>query len=351
MSIDPTTPRSRRAVLGAALGAAAATAANAVAQPSIAAATDGQPVIQGADNAGGHPTIVRNSVATALEALSDATSGAAHGLRGITASPSGTGVTGQSPGVGVRGDSTSSTTAASGVFGTAAAANGIGVRGSAPHGRGVHGVGGPYGVFGESPVADGRGVFGSAVGDTSIGTVGVSSGSTGVGVLGAVSTTQDTATGVVGRAQAGTGVHGWVGDQAVVPAPDRATGVYGRSDGNTARGVSGFSDTGIGVVGATKVGAALAGIAADPAGVALRVVGTALFSRSGRAVVPSGQSQVQVNGVRLAAGSLVVATIQGVGEADLYVRSVSLSVANSRFTIRLSKAASANTPVGWFIVN
>jgi len=47
----------------------------------------------------------------------------------------------------------------------------------------------------------------------------------------------------------------------------------------------------------------------------------------------------------------VLETIQGVGESGLYVKSVSVSVANSRFTIRLSKAVTASTIVGWFIVN
>jgi hypothetical protein len=81
------------------------------------------------------------------------------------------------------------------------------------------------------------------------------------------------------------------------------------------------------------------------------VTGRTTFSRSGKATVLNGQNQVIVTNVPLTSASLVLATIQGAGESGLYVRNVTVSVANSQFTIRLSKAVSANRPVAWFVVN
>lgn len=43
------------------------------------------------------------------------------------------------------------------------------------------------------------------------------------------------------------------------------------------------------------------------------------------------------------------ATIQGAGESGLYLRGVVRNVPNNKFTIKLSKAVSANLPIAWFI--
>jgi hypothetical protein len=383
MAIDVGVPRSRRAVLAAALGGLAASAAHALGRPTAALATDGQPVVQGADNSGSASTLVRSSTTTAFQGLADAASapaygvrgrsnstagagvvgqvgaltGANYGVRGIAASTSGgIGVRGEAPNLGVQGISTTTTTGIRyGVCGQNASQNGAGVYGesTATSGVGVEGAGPGIGVYGRASLDSGTGVYGAATSPTGlgVGAAGVSSAPIGVGVLGRAVNSADTAVGVSGQADGGIGVAGWVGNTGA-PPPLAKSGVYGRCDtDSSSHGVFGRSAAGYGVRGLSTTGIGVLGEASGPTGTALKVAGKAVFSRSGKATVPTGQSTVIVTGVTIAAASLVVATIQGVGESGLYVRSVSLSVTNSRFTIRLSKAVAANTLVGWFIVN
>ena len=70
MAVDAETPRTHRAVLAAAIGAAAATVALALGRPLPAIAADGGPVVIGSTNDGTNTTIVRNLAATALGAIS-----------------------------------------------------------------------------------------------------------------------------------------------------------------------------------------------------------------------------------------------------------------------------------------
>ena len=72
----------------------------------------------------------------------------------------------------------------------------------------------------------------------------------------------------------------------------------------------------------------------------------------GRAAANGGESDVDRRFGRHAHQlEHVLATIQGFGEANLYIKGVSISIADKRFTIRMSKAPAADTKVGWFIVN
>ena len=294
MALDASVPRSRRAILAAAVAGLAASTAHALGRPAAVLATDGQPIIQGQTNTGTLSTVVAVANTTALQGVTDAPTGNNYGVRGRTTSTGGSGVVGQS--VATSGFSY-------GVRGFTGSDFGAGVRGEGPF-RGAEGVA-------------------TDVGSPGVGIVGESKGN-GVGVVGFV--------GPGYEYFPKEGVHGESNDAG-------AYGAVGRSLHGTA--VQGRSDDGIAVH-------ANAGLAA---GTALKVDGRAVFSRSGRANVLAGQSTKVVNGVPLTSSSLVLATIQGSGAAGVYVKSVSISVANSWFTIRLSKAVAANTPVAWFVVN
>ena len=294
MAIDVTAPRSRRAVLGALIGGLAATAANAVGRPAAALATDGQPVIQGQTNTGSLSTVVAVANTTALQGVTDAPTGNNYGVRGRSTSTTGSGVVGQV---------------------TASTGQNYGVRGFASSGEGA-------GVRGEGPF---YGVQGDATDD----------GLPGVGVRGHT-------------AGNGAGVIGYVGAGYEY---QQKTGVHGQSNDSGTFGVVGRSLHGTAVEGRTDDGIAVRAYTSTPAGTALKVDGTTRFSRSGKKNVLAGQSTALVTGIPLTSSSLVFATIQGTGAAGLYVRGVSVSITNSRFTIRLSQNVASNTPVAWFVVN
>ena len=171
-------PTTRRAFLAGAVGGIGAWAAGAVKGAAPVSATDGQPIIQSADNAGSGSTVVRSSGSTALQGVSDANSGTNYGVRGRTNSPDGAGV------YGVAGGSD-----AMGVSGVATGASGIGVRGESFWHMGVHGTSDRgWGVYGRS-------ILGIGVRGTSDST----------GVYGY---TGGTGTAVKGRAGAGKAIHG-----------------------------------------------------------------------------------------------------------------------------------------------
>jgi len=190
-------------------------------------------------------------------------------------------------------------------------------------GGGVYGEGGTYGLYGVGST----GVHGEG----STYGVGGSGGTYGVygyghpyGVYGIGET------GVYGVGYGGNGVFGQSADSTT-------SGVYGQHDG-TAWGVRGTAPNGIGV------------FAESSGSIALLVEGKAVFSRSGKATVKAGNSQVVAQNVALTSGSLVLATLQQV-QAEVYVAGVVPSVANSRFTIRLNQAPTVNLKVAWFVVN
>ena len=255
--------------------------------------------------------------------------------------------------------------------GVAAVASAIGrpLPGSATEGEVVV-VGGKYiassvtsfttGATGQNALAgysrSGEGVFGSSA--SYIGVEGTSG--PGLGVVG----TSGSGTGVVGGSSSGTGVHGYSdagvepailgtsigsstgvmgysGSPASTPAPTPKTGVFGYAAPDaTAIGVKGASTAGVGV------------LATATTGTAIRVVGKAEFSRSGRATVPKGKdyTDIMVAG-GLTSRSVVNATLQtyrpGVAVAAVRLNYPSRDMAR----IYLTKVASttSRTYVGWFV--
>ena len=384
MAIDVGIPRSRRAVLAAALGGLAASAAHALGRPTAALATDGQPILQSVDNGGTGSTVVRSSGSTALQGVTDAATGANYGVRGRSSSTSG---------IGTFGIAAAASGSTIGVYGTSISPSGTGVKGEAPI-RGVEGIatattGGAVGVRAVTHSATGYGVAAEnaataddataiaaqaqgvaisalatgvvgkglvAVANSAIGaTIGVDgrvAAPAGVGVRGWSTDAGASARGVFGTTTNGTGVHGWVGPTDTSVPPTGKSGVFGQCDIDaSSHGAYGRSAAGFGVRGRTSSGYGVFAEATGATGTALKVSGKAVFTRSGKATVPNGSSSVVVSSVTLTSSSLILATIQGSAASGLYVRYVAPSIGNSNFTIKLSKAVTADTKVGWFIVN
>jgi hypothetical protein len=132
-----------------------------------------------------------------------------------------------------------------------------------------------------------------------------------------------------------SGASGVFGESSF-PASGTA-GVYGQNDGY-GWGVVGNSNNGTGVW------------AESSAGTALQVSGTAVFSRSGIAVVKAGLAQVVVKNLVLTSASLVLATPQRL-QAGVYVGAVVPNATTGKFTIMLNKVTTADLKVAWFIVN
>jgi hypothetical protein len=315
MAIDTTSPRSRRALLGGAIGGLAALAAQALGRPLSAKAANGDPILIGQANSGADITSLTSTTPgevalTVQGGIGLIGTGAQVGVRG-EGGLSGTGVHGQGNfAAGVSGFSNTS-------FGvTGGSTSAAGVHGESPV-RGVHGVGsdpGGTGVFGVAVGGiGGHGVWGIA--DGGWGVMGQDE-STGVGVIGASMTTDP---GHVGTG--GIGVHG----------QDLADGV----------GVMGTSTT----AGGTGVKAQNSAVG----GVALDVAGVAKFSRSGTLVVPMGSSSATQTAIPLSSGSLILVTAQ-TNVAGTDVQAAVPNVAGSSFTIFLAKAAKANTTFAWLVV-
>lgn len=198
MTVDTSTPRSRRALLGAAVGAAAAAAA-AAAIPASVAGADPNDVVLGADNAAMTRTKISASVVgqghAAIVGSNASTAGT--GVLGEGGPMGGAGVYGSSPmGIGVK--------AEGGVTGVLATGGTDGVRGSGGS-VGVRGENGQFGVIGAGNSA---GVQGLASDDTGVGVHGkvqadpnfmTYPSQAGVGVLAEASDPAFTALHVLGR--------------------------------------------------------------------------------------------------------------------------------------------------------
>ena len=213
MSVDTTARRSRRALLGAGLGAVAATVAGAIGRPLPVVATPGndhdQVVVGGAYPDARSSTYLANQATDddvlVLGSNQDMGHGGGHALRAASESGDGVHATSYS---------------GRGVFGHSVTATGV--HGSSVSGSGVQGVSqSSRGVYGQSDTADavyaysgsgGRGVHG--FGQTGEGVRGDSGGATVAGVVGH---SYASATGVVGI----TG--------ASEPAVPAKTGVFGYS--------------------------------------------------------------------------------------------------------------------------
>ena len=194
-------PRSRRAILAAALGGLAATAATALGRPAPASAAAGSPLIIGSEsnNAGTANTqLIANSdvvtfklyqtgPGTALMGYTTTATGTTRGVYGRVDSPNGFGVQGRNAGaagsgaaiqaIGVNNTGLDATTDTGdyAIRGFNNGSGGDGVAGYAMGGHGVFGSSGTYvGVYGAAP--DGyAGVYGNS--SSGIGVYGFSSGS------------------------------------------------------------------------------------------------------------------------------------------------------------------------------
>ena len=246
MSVESSAPRSRRAVLAAALGGLGAVVISRFATPDAAKAADGDPILAG-----------NTTLSTADTLLS--TAGAFTGLH--TQSPTGTGLLG----VSLHGDPTTNPAPAAntGVIGISGDTTNI-----APNtGRtGIYGFSNTEvdanGIWGDSII--GAGVFGT--GDTGV---------YGSGYWGVYGTGQ---IGVMGDATSGaTGVYGFAGD--TIP-PDPAPGV----------GVQ--------------------AVAGSDFQTALKVTGKVKFSRSGRVAVAAGATSKKVTMGGVNASTYIIATLQ-----------------------------------------
>ena len=258
MAIDTTSPRTRRALLGAGLGAIAATAAGTLGGSAVADATS-PPVLLGGTNDALTPTVVRDNASdTAAVAISGrvthaAGSAASAGVRGQDDGTNGTGLAGYATNGATARGVYGQSTAGRGVEG--ASSSGLGVYGHSPTGRGVHGASssgvGVYGtstsgyaVYGDSPTvgvygnsATGYGTHGTSAANDAAGALGESSAPSGTGVVGYAFGAHGT--GVHGTGSSGDGVHG---------TSATGYGVYGESAGV---GVFGVSSADNGVLGRT----------------------------------------------------------------------------------------------------
>ena len=152
MVVDTTTARSRRAILGASLGAIAATLAGGLARPAPARATDDDPMVVGGEYSATSATKLTNAANASDVLVGESTSGV--GVRGSSATNDG--MLGSSTSLaGVHGfagaGSIPAPSAKTGVYGrcdidftsrgvSGASANGSGVYGTTGYGAALHGV-------------------------------------------------------------------------------------------------------------------------------------------------------------------------------------------------------------------
>ena len=152
---------------------------------------------------------------------------------------------------------------------------------------------------------------------------------------------------------------------AILAAPQSGIGVSGAGDvvgvngvaipGTNGDGVHGLADghgTGVkGSAGSPVIGQGV-GVTAEhtSGGTALRVIGSAVFSRSGTLTIKAGHSAITQTGVALTAASLIFVTLQN-HVPGVYVQSAVPDALKGSFTVHLSSAAPVATTVAWFIVN
>ena len=300
MTTDTGAPRSRRALLVAGAGAAAAAVATTIGHPLGARATDGDPILVGGDYTATTPTKLTNT---------------ANGKTVLKAS--------SATGVAVEGGGDSDT----GVYGWSTSGTGVYAESSS----------GEAGLVGWGGICP--------------------------GVLGTTGDTSTTAA-VVGHSWAWTtAVQGYSG-QGDPPPPPKATGVHGfAGDGAAARGVSGRAMSGRGVYGWATTGHGVHGQATSgvagyfattnpKAGVALRAVGRVKLDKcAGVATIAAGSDKVVVTpGIDLVAGCAVVATLQGSAGGTTTVHRCAVNAAADTFTIVLTANSTADVKVAWIVL-
>ena len=327
MSTDRSLPRSRRALLGAALGAMTATFLAAIGGRNVARADTGDPLLLGKPNNQAGATTTLNQTALGKDGLTVVATGA-----------TGSAIVGQDM-------------------------LGIGIKGSSESGFGVTGIatGAGFGVFGRASSRDGDANHG-------VGVKGLSDGANGVAVEGAASDPTGNTIGVYGFGPSpngigtagvapGTGVVGLSG--FVAPAVRPNTGVYGNANQDaTAKGVWGDSPLGHGVHGTAVGGVGVSGSAADgtaldgtaTTGYALRTSGRVRLERcSGIASIAAGRTSVTLKpGVEIGSAAFVLLTPRSdPGAVRLWY---TLNAAADTITIRASEPAATELKVGWLLL-
>ena len=309
MAIEVTTPRSRRAILAAALGAGAATVAAAVGRPLGVKAVDGEAVLVG--GAYSSTLVTEIDAGTGTTAAIRGTADDGSGLHGQSNSGAGVNGTSQS-GIGVIGFSTAPAQPA--IAGVSSASS-TGVQGFSYLSSGA-----------VPPTPANTGVYGYAAEDASA-----------RGVTGETTAGQ----GVSGIATTGRGVNGATASGVGVFA-SATTGYGSFSTTSTGIGARGHSATGTGGYFDTN---------GPKIGTALMVVGRARFMNCvGVATIRKGTSRVTVTpGLDLVSTSAVVATLMGSAGGTTAVRYVAVNATTDTFTIYLTAKATAAVTVAWHV--
>jgi len=87
------------------------------------------------------------------------------------------------------------------------------------------------------------------------------------------------------------------------------------------------------------------------AGIALRVVGKAQFSRSGKRTIPKGKSVLTVSGVaNIETTSMIMVTLQNSGGSGVYLK-YAQRVSSTSFKVSLSRACASPVTFAWMIVD
>jgi len=290
MSVDPSAPRSRRAILASALGGLGAVVASRLIKPETVSANPGDAVLVDGTFSGAGTTAISSTATTG--AAIDGSTADATGLKGsstdntpvpdFSVASNRTGVIGAAGATDIVEKEISANTDEVGVYGfSTTSANSSGVWGDSFDGTGVSGTGG-------------TGVFGA--------------GYYGVYAFGRVAVTGE-------GYYTETGVYGYSGALAA-PLPPPGVGVQATA-GSTAQ-------------------------------IALNVTGKAKFSRSGRTYVATGQYARKITMAGVTASSYVIATLQ-TRRTGVYVHAV--VPGTGYFYIYLNKAVTANTYVGYLVIN
>jgi hypothetical protein len=312
VALDPAAPRTRRAVLAAALGGVAATALHALGRPQPVSAANGDPVLAG--------QAVTATAATSVANTADGTA----------------------------------LLAVSGVDSVAPAAK-IGIYGYANQDANARAIYGKSllgtGVWGNSDT--GRGLFGRSTAGTGIS----AQSDTGRAVFAGNSAADKTA--ILGQNTGGSaGVQGFSGG-SLPPAPEPQTGVEGVSNLSTnANGVHGESSIGTGVWGETTDGLGVAGTGTGvnsvgvfaSGGIGLYVDGPAYFSASGKKTISSGSSTTIAVPGGLGSGSIALAVLQ-TNRTGVWVRAITQNLTNGTITVYLNTSVTSSTVIGWFVIN
>ena len=290
MSVNPSAPRSRRAILASALGGLGAVVASRLIKPETVSANPGDAVLVDGTFSGAGTTAISSTATTG--AAIDGSTAEATGLKGsstdntpvpdFSVASNRTGVIGAAGATDIVEKEISANTDEVGVYGfSTTSANSSGVWGDSFDGTGVSGTGG-------------TGVFGA--------------GYYGVYAFGRVAVTGE-------GYYTETGVYGYSGALAA-PLPPPGVGVQATA-GSTAQ-------------------------------IALNVTGKAKFSRSGRTYVATGQYARKITMAGVTASSYVIATLQ-TRRTGVYVHAV--VPGTGYFYIYLNKAVTANTYVGYLVIN